>query len=121
VGTEQAGSTHPTLVDVILRDAIASDDVSLASFGPGSGAPWLDEVVEIVDGLIAWRDDPVERSFDRRLVVADDGGRIVAVAVHERVEHERVAKGLGQPRASRSLTSLFKLMPSCAAERTSSR
>ncbi|MGB3410467.1 MAG: hypothetical protein WBA45_04660 [Microthrixaceae bacterium] len=24
-------------------------------------------VVEIVDGLIAWRDDPAERSFDRRV------------------------------------------------------
>lgn len=90
MGTEQAGSTHPTLVDVILRDAIASDDVSLGSFDPGSGAPWLDEVVEIVDGLIAWRDDPAERSFDRRVVVADDDGQIVVVAAHERVEHERV-------------------------------
>jgi len=121
VGTEQALGAHSTLVDVILRDAIASDDAVLASFDPGSGAPWLDEVVEIVDGLIAWRDDPAERSLDRRVVVADDDGQIVAVAVHERVEHERVAKGVGQPRASRSLTSLFKLMPSCAAERTSSR
>ena len=90
MGTEQAGSTHPTIDDVILRDASASDDESLASFDPGSGAPWLDEVVEIVDGLIAWRDDPAERSFDRRVVVADDDGQVVAVAAHERVEHERV-------------------------------
>lgn len=75
---------------MILRDAIAADDAALASFNPGSGTPWLDEVQEIVDGLIAWRDDPEERAFDRRVVVAEDDGQIVAVAAHERLEHERV-------------------------------
>jgi GNAT superfamily N-acetyltransferase len=89
VDSEQAGDAHPTLVDVILRDATAADDAALASFDPGSGTPWLDEVVEIVDGLIAWRDDPSERAFDRRVVVAEDDRRIVAVAAHERLEHER--------------------------------
>src|SRR5690606_16917562 len=49
----------------------------------------LDEVAEIVGGPIAWRNDPAERAFDRRIVVAEDGGQIVAVAAHERVEHER--------------------------------
>ncbi len=86
----QAGSPHPTLVDVILRDATPADDAALVSFDPGSGAPWLDEVVEVVDGLIGWRDDPAERAFDRHVVVAEDDGQIVAVAAHERLEHERV-------------------------------
>lgn len=62
---EHADDAHPTLLDVILRDATATDHAELASFDPGSGTPWLDEVVEIVDGLIAWRDDPAERAFDR--------------------------------------------------------
>lgn len=58
-------------------------------FDPGSGTRWLDEVVEVVEGLIAWRDDPSERAFDRRVVVAESDGQIVAVAAHERLEHER--------------------------------
>lgn len=66
--TRQAGDTHTTLTHVILRDVIAADDAALASFNPGSGTPWLDEVQEIVDGLIAWRDDPEERAFDRRVL-----------------------------------------------------
>lgn len=86
---EQAGRIHRTLL-VILREARAADDAGLASFDPGAGSPWLDEVVEIVDGLIAWRDDPTEGAFDRRVVVAEDDGEIVAVAAHERLEHERV-------------------------------
>ena len=45
---EQARSAHPTPVNVILRDATTSDDAALASFDPGSGSSWLDEVVEIV-------------------------------------------------------------------------
>jgi hypothetical protein len=61
VEAEQAGSPHPALLEVILRDATAADDAALASFDPGSGTPWLDEVIEIV-----------------------------AVAAHERLEHERV-------------------------------
>lgn len=90
MGPGQAGNAYPALVDVILRDADASDDAALASFDPGSGEPWLDEVAEIVDGLIAWRDDPAELDLDRRVVVADDDGQIVAVVAHERLEHERV-------------------------------
>lgn len=86
---EHAGDAHPTLLDVILRDATAGDDAALASFDPGSGTSWLDEVAEIVGGLIAWRDDPAEPAFDRRAVVAEEGGQIVAVAAHERLEHER--------------------------------
>ena len=74
---------------MILRDSTAADDAALALFDPGSGTPWLDEVVEIVDGLIAWRDDPAELAFDRRVVVAENDGQIVAVAAHERLEHER--------------------------------
>jgi GNAT superfamily N-acetyltransferase len=89
VDTEQAGDAHPTLLDVILRDGAPSDDAALASFDPGTGTSWLDEVAEIVGGLIVWRDDPAEHAFDRQVVVAEDGGQIVAVAAHERVEHER--------------------------------
>jgi GNAT superfamily N-acetyltransferase len=89
VDAEQAGDAHPTFLDVILRDVAPSDDAALASFDPGSGPSWLDEVAEIVGGLIAWGDDPAEHAFDRRVVVAEDAGQIVAVAAHERVEHER--------------------------------
>jgi hypothetical protein len=69
VGAEQAGDAHPTLLDVILRDVAPGDDVALASFDPGSGTSWLDEVAEIVGGVIPWRDDPAEHAFERRVEV----------------------------------------------------
>ncbi|MEI2698277.1 MAG: helix-turn-helix domain-containing protein [Microthrixaceae bacterium] len=58
VDAEQAGDAHPTLLDVILRDVAPGDDAALASFDPGSGTSWLDEVTEIVGGLIAWQRRP---------------------------------------------------------------
>lgn len=78
--------------EVILRDARSDDQTALQSFDLGSDrSPWLDEVAEIVLGLIAWRDDAEQTPLDRRVVVADEDGDIVAVAAHERIEHE----GLG--------------------------
>jgi N-acetylglutamate synthase-like GNAT family acetyltransferase len=74
---------------VILRDATGGDESTLASFDVGgAGSPWLDEVAEIVTGLIAWQRDPDQLGFDRRIVVAEVDGEVVAVAAHERVDHE---------------------------------
>ena len=50
------------------------------------GAVWLDEVAEIVTGLIRWETDSVARAFGREVVVLeDDSGEIVGVAAHEAV------------------------------------
>ena len=46
-------------------------------------------MTEIVSGLIAWRDDPTQAAFDRRVVVAEDHDEIIAVAAHERSENLR--------------------------------
>jgi L-amino acid N-acyltransferase YncA len=51
---------------------------------------WLDEVEEILDGLLAWRDSKSEAGFDRRVIVAEDARSLVAVAAHERVEHSQL-------------------------------
>ncbi len=76
---------------MILREATSEDEASLASFDLGAErSPWLDEVAEIVAGLVGWRDDPDHRNLDRQVVVAEVGGEIMAVAAHERVEHERL-------------------------------
>ena len=76
---------------MILRHATTDDQSALEAFDLGdTRSPWFDEVAEIVSGLIAWRDDAEQTSFDRQVVVADDDGEIVAVAAHHRVEHERL-------------------------------
>jgi hypothetical protein len=76
---------------LILRKATSEDEAVLASFDLGADrSPWLDEVAEIVAGLVGWRDDPDHRNLDRQVVVAEVGSEIMAVAGHERVEHERL-------------------------------
>lgn len=73
---------------MILRDATAADAAALESFDLG-GQPsaWLDEVAEIVSGLVGWQHDEDHRGLDRRVIVAEIDGAIVAVTAHERVEH----------------------------------
>ena len=76
---------------MILRNATTDDGAALEAFDLGDiRSQWLDEVAEIVSGLIAWRDDAEHLPLDRQVVIADDDGEIVAVAAHERVEHERL-------------------------------
>ncbi len=66
-----------------LRNASPSDADALADFDVGDDTtPWLAEVREIVNGLLGWRDDPEALHEDRRVVVADLDGEIVAVAAH---------------------------------------
>jgi len=74
---------------VILRDATADDAFALVAFDIG-GPPtaWLDEVIEIVNGLISWQHDHEHQELDRRVIVAEAGGEIVAVGAHERIEHD---------------------------------
>ena len=76
---------------MILRNARSDDETRLESFDLGvDRSPWLEEVAEIVSGLVAWRDDAEHLPLDRQVVIADDDGEIVAVAAHERVAHERL-------------------------------
>ena len=74
-----------------LRHATTDDESTLEAFDLGDiRSRWLDEVAEIVSGLIAWRDDAEHLQLDRQVVIAETEGEIVAVAGHERVEHERL-------------------------------
>ncbi len=76
---------------MILRHAATDDQSALEAFDLGdTRSPWLDEVAEIVSGLIAWRDDAEHRPLDRHVAIAESEGEIVAAAAHERVEHERL-------------------------------
>lgn len=86
---ESAGHKDRPIIEVILRPSGPADDGALTSFDIGASDPWLDEVTEIVGGLISWRDEPSERAFDRQVVIAGVDEEVVAVAAHERVEHER--------------------------------
>lgn len=73
---------------MILRDARPDDAPILASLDLGhERAVWLDEVREILDGLIGWRDDVASETFDRQVQVAEDGSGIIAACAHERLEH----------------------------------
>ena len=76
---------------MILRDATNEDASALENFEVGGPpSPWLDEVREIVAGLLAWQSDPDQAHLDRRVVIAEDDGRVVGLAAHECVEDERV-------------------------------
>lgn len=89
VGEGTNDRDHPR-EEVILRDATLGDASTLESFALGTDrSPWLDEVAEIVAGLLAWRADLDHAHLDRRVVVAQVDGDVVGVAAHERVEHER--------------------------------
>lgn len=92
---------------MILRDATAADAAALKSFDLG-GQPsaWLDEVAEIVAGLVAWQHDDDLGDLDRRVIVAEVDGAIVAVTAHERLEHDTLGRHTrrttGHTRGSRS-------------------
>jgi len=76
---------------VILREATLDDEARFESIDLGQDrSPWLDEVCEIVSGLVAWRSDEEHRHLDRQVVVAEVNGEIVAVAAHELIEHDRL-------------------------------
>jgi len=70
---------------VILRHATNDDANTFESFDLGDPAePWLGEVIEIVDGLLAWRAAPDGAGEDRQVDVIDDG-ELLAVAAHVRL------------------------------------
>ena len=74
---------------MILRDATAADAGALESFDLGEQpSVWLDEVAEIVAGLVRWQRDEDHTELDRRVIVAEVDGAIVAVTAHERVQHD---------------------------------
>lgn len=58
-----------------LRDATAGDAGAMESFDLG-GQPsaWLDEVAEIVAGLVGWQHDEDHRNLNRRVIVAEVDG-----------------------------------------------
>ena len=81
---------------MILRDADDVDADQLEPFDIGdTTSPWLSEVGEIVGGLLEWRADSNHRSLDRRVVVLEEHGQIVAVAAHEQIVHERFGPQTG--------------------------
>lgn len=73
---------------MIIREASADDAAALESFHVGDlSSVWLAEVAEIVGGLIVWQRDIGHAALDRRVVVLEIDGDIVAVCAHERIEH----------------------------------
>lgn len=55
---------------MIVRSARAGDEIELESFDLGSvSSPWLDEVREIVSGLVAWQRDREHAELDRQVVL----------------------------------------------------
>lgn len=70
---------------MILRHARDSDAEQFQSFDLGRSGSWLDEVSEIVAGLVAWRSDPHAEHLDRQVIVAVKEGDVVGVSAHERL------------------------------------
>lgn len=68
---------------MIFRTAEPEDQAALSALDVGDTAsPWLEEVAEIVGGLMAWRDDPEADDEAREVVVAEEDGELVAVTAH---------------------------------------
>ena len=60
---------------MIVRHATLADAFVLEEFDlDGDASPWLDEVREIVGGLVAWRNDTAQAHVDRRVVVGEEAG-----------------------------------------------
>lgn len=73
---------------MLIRPARASDADALAGYEYPGHEPWIDEVVEIVHGLLAWRDSTLADDFDRQvLVLEDDDGGVVGVCAHEATDN----------------------------------
>ena len=52
--------------EVIVRDATTHDASALETFAlADAAARWIDEVTEILAGLLRWRDDPAQWALDR--------------------------------------------------------
>ena len=85
-GSDARDSLSPC---VILRHATIADAAVLEDFDLGDAtSPWLDEVREIVAGLVAWRDDTAQSHLGRRVVVGEEADEIVAIAADEYLEDE---------------------------------
>ena len=85
MGTEGTDRRHRVIGSVIIRHARDSDAEQFESFDLGDSGLWLDEVAEIVAGLVAWRSDPHAEQRDRQVIVAVTDSRIVGVTAHERL------------------------------------
>lgn len=70
---------------MIIRHARESDAEQLESFDVGGSSLWLDEVSEIVRGLLEWRSDPDATNRDRQAIVAVDESRVIGVTANERI------------------------------------
>lgn len=74
---------------MILRHATLADSPFLEEFDLGGDASsWLDEVREIVGGLVAWRNDTEQSHLGRRVLVGEEAGEIVAITADECLETE---------------------------------
>ncbi|MCL1897961.1 MAG: GNAT family N-acetyltransferase [Micrococcales bacterium] len=66
---------------MILRHATEADRAALASLDlSDSSTPWLEEVTEIVAGLLDWRADQADEG--REVIVAEQDSEVVGVVAH---------------------------------------
>lgn len=74
-----------------MRHARSGDAGALATFDVGEDASvWLDEVKEIVNGLVAWRDTSSAAALDRRVIVMEsDDAELVGVCADEALVDHR--------------------------------
>lgn len=78
---------------VILREATDADAEVIENVDlGGASTPSLDEVREILTGLMRWQGDIDRAVLDRRVVVADVDGQIAAVAAYENAINERTSE-----------------------------
>jgi len=88
-GEGSDNSDHPQ-ASVILREATDADTEAIENLDVGGAStPAMDEVREILSGLTRWQRDIDHAVLDRRVVVAEVDGQVVAVAADELSINER--------------------------------
>lgn len=111
---------------MIVRPARAIDVYQFAYFDTPDAEPHVVEVEQWVRQLAwAWFRDPVEDE-DRRLLVGDEGGEVVAISAHAlvapaarylmivAVQHDHRGQGLGRTLFERTTEEMRERTPRCA-------
>lgn len=72
---------------MLIRPARESDAEAFVGYEHPRRGVWIDEVVEIVHGLLAWRVSALAAEHDRQVLVLEADGAVVAVCAHEATDN----------------------------------
>jgi ribosomal protein S18 acetylase RimI-like enzyme len=85
LGTIGSGRQDQQVIE--LRSAQLDDVAAIAHLDLGAAHdPWLNEVREILSGVVSWSRSPLDQELDRQVVVVCEGDLLVGVVAHELIQ-----------------------------------